>query len=374
MFLKKRSLSPLIATILLIVVSVILITVILTWGKGFTESTIDNADLFTSFTEDVDLKNFIIVDSFIQTPTTNNLVLKNSSDKNINIVGYSLHSVDSNYVFLEKRFYLEETLNLTSGSFNSLPIVCAPSSRFSIQLITDQNTFVEIPIFTNNLDPNNYCLGKDLVGYWSFNEGQGTTAYDYSGSNYDGIINDGAFVEGISGSALYFNGESSNVNLGTAITRPKLQMSYGSITVEHWINPPEWEPDYRQIFSGIAGGGNTGYGTMLRGDGISFRSEIYGEIGGRQILIKDIGIIKNQWNHIVTVFGRTDIKVYNNGVLKSTTEITDPGAVQATTNNNFRIGSYNHGASWFFLGAIDEVRVYNRSLSDQEVKILYRLR
>ena len=374
MFLKKRSLSPLIATILLIVVSVILITVVLTWGKGFTESTIDNADLFTAFTEDVDLKNFIIVDSFIQTPTTNNLILKNSSDKNINIVGYSLHSVDSNYVFLEKRFYLEETLNLTSGSFNSLPIVCAPSSRFSIQLITDQNTFVEIPIFTNNLDPNNYCLGKnDLVGYWSFNEGQGTTAYDYSGSNYDGIINDGAFVEGISGSALYFNGESSYVNLGAVLTRPKLQMGYGSVTVEHWINPPEWEPDYRQIFSGVAGGGETGYGTMLHANGINFRCEVYGEIGGRQRLIKDIGIIKNQWNHIVTVFGRTDIKVYNNGVLKSTTEITDPGAVQATITN-FRIGSYCSGAIWFFLGAIDEVRVYNRSLSDQEVKILYRLR
>lgn len=374
MFLKKRSVSPLITTILLIVVSVILITVVLTWGKGFTESTIDNADLFTSFTEDVDLKNFIIVDSFIQTPTTNNLVLKNSSDKNINIVGYSLHSVDSNYVFLEKRFYLEETLNLTSGSFNSLPIVCAPSSRFSIQLITDQNTFVEIPIFTNNLDPNNYCLGKDLVGYWSFDEGQGTTAYDYSGNNYEGIINNGAFVDGISGSALYFNGESSNVNLGTAITRPKLQMGYGSITVEHWINPPEWASESsRQIFSGIAGGGSTGYGVLLSSNGSSYLSEVFGETGSRQRLIRDIGIIKNQWNHIVTVFGRTDIKFYNNGELKHTLSIIDPGNVYASFSS-FRIGSYHHGAIWFFLGAIDEVRVYNRSLSDEEVKTLYGLR
>ena len=75
----------------------------------------------------------------------------------------------------------------------------------------------------------------------------------------------------------------------------------------------------------------------------------------------------------MTVFGRTDIKVYNNGELKYTTSIIDPGNVHASFRS-FVIGSYPDRAGWFFLGAIDEVRVYNRSLSDEEVKILYRLR
>jgi hypothetical protein len=238
-------------------------------------------------------------------------------------------------------------------------------------LITDQNTFVEVPIFTNNLDQNNYCLGRDdLVGYWSFDEGQGSTAYDYSRSNYNGVINNAEYVDGVSGSALYFNGVDSHIDLGSFSSTPKLQMGYGSITVEHWINPPEWESNYMQIF-GVAGGGAKGYGTTLSSNGINFRHEVYGEVGGRQETSVNINVVKNQWNHIVTVFGRSNIKIYNNGVLKHTKNITDPGNVQSI--KNFRIGRYGSG-NWFFLGAIDEVRVYNRSLSDEEVKTLYRLR
>lgn len=41
---KKKALSPLIATILLVVVAVVLITIVLTWGKNFTTSSLDKTN------------------------------------------------------------------------------------------------------------------------------------------------------------------------------------------------------------------------------------------------------------------------------------------------------------------------------------------
>ncbi len=373
--LSKKSVSPLIATILLIVVSVILITVVLTWGKGFTESTIKNTDLFTSFNEDLDLKGFIVVNSLTQSESNNTLILKNTSKFDLNVIGYSLLSSDSNYVFLNKYFYLETPLFLSSGSITSLSLVCIPSNKFSIQLITDQNTFVEVLFFTNNLNQDAYCLGRDdLVGYWSFDENNGSVAYDYSGNSYNGLVDGALYVPGKINSALYFNGESSCVRLGNKLTNSKLQMGDGSVTVENWINVPDWGGKTRQIFYGSSGGGGRGYGVLLQTNGIDFRSEIYGEINSRQHTVKDIGIINNQWNHVVSVLDGVNHKVtfYLNGEEKHVANILDPGFVE--TQYTFIIGAHYNCDVYYFLGAIDNLRIYNRSLTEEEVKILYRQR
>ena len=52
----------------------------------------------------------------------------------------------------------------------------------------------------NAADPN-------LVGYWTFDEGSGTTAFDYSGNNYHGTITGAEWVTGQLAGALRFNGE-----------------------------------------------------------------------------------------------------------------------------------------------------------------------
>jgi FlaG/FlaF family flagellin (archaellin) len=59
----KRSVSPLIATILLIVVSVILITVVLTWAKGFTQNTTNKATDLLDQSKDIS-KNWCFLANF----------------------------------------------------------------------------------------------------------------------------------------------------------------------------------------------------------------------------------------------------------------------------------------------------------------------
>jgi len=57
-------------------------------------------------------------------------------------------------------------------------------------------------------------VSADLVGYWKFDEGSGTTAYDSSGNGLDGTLNgDPQWVEGQLGGALDFDGNGDFVEI-----------------------------------------------------------------------------------------------------------------------------------------------------------------
>ena len=80
----------------------------------------------------------------------------------------------------------------------------------------------------------------------------------------------------------------------------------------------------------------------------------------------------NTWHHLVGAVSGTSVKLYLDGVLQ-TTQGTLVSAV-STTNYPLSIG-VNPGATYanFFDGRIDEVRVYNRALSANEVNRLYNM-
>ena len=57
-------------------------------------------------------------------------------------------------------------------------------------------------------------LQNGLVGYWRFDEGSGSIAYDYSGNGNNGtLINGPTWVDGILGKALEFDGVNDYVNI-----------------------------------------------------------------------------------------------------------------------------------------------------------------
>jgi len=76
---------------------------------------------------------------------------------------------------------------------------------------------------TNNIDnlltkgtPKSCSLNDDeSLAYWSFDEGSGTTAYDYSGHSFDGLIYGADWTTGYLSYALDFNGNSDYVSVDT---------------------------------------------------------------------------------------------------------------------------------------------------------------
>jgi len=71
----------------------------------------------------------------------------------------------------------------------------------------------------------------------------------------------------------------------------------------------------------------------------------------------------NQWNYVVLTYDRNQMKLYVNGILKSTAQLTEAIKI---TNSNLIFGD-------LFYGLIDEVGIYDKVLSDQEVYNHYKL-
>lgn len=80
---------------------------------------------------------------------------------------------------------------------------------------------------------------------------------------------------------------------------------------------------------------------------------------------------KKQWYHVACTWNGTNSQMYINGMMVN---YSNPAvASQQTTGNNLdvRIGVYSTSLLYWFNGTIDEVRIYNRSLSANEISLLY---
>ena len=144
MFINKRSLSPLIATILLIVVSVILITVVLTWGSDFAKNNTEKANTFLESSKQIPKSGVFWLDSLIG----DKVILKNNLSSSVEIKGYKILTNDfnSDYFWLNSYRPLENNVLFTASSLNPISLVCVPESKFFLELIdiNDQPYSIEI--------------------------------------------------------------------------------------------------------------------------------------------------------------------------------------------------------------------------------------
>ena len=76
--------------------------------------------------------------------------------------------------------------------------------------------------------------------------------------------------------------------------------------------------------------------------------------------------IKN-WTHVAVTWNGSNLKFYKNGVFADSTE-TERVSSLYCNNQNLLIGILAADSTVFFNGMMDEVRIYNRALSDGEVK------
>ena len=101
-------------------------------------------------------------------------------------------------------------------------------------------------------------LDPSLVGWWPFDEGEGTVAYDATGNGNDGVFNgDPQWVAGVHGGALEFNGDDY-LNCGNG---PTLQIQ-DAITMAFWFKVDA----FQNTWEGFLAKGDDSY-RASRGDG-----------------------------------------------------------------------------------------------------------
>ena len=115
--------------------------------------------------------------------------------------------------------------------------------------------------------------------------------------------------------------------------------------------------------------------------------------GGRDNLVAcwsaTNSVFSNQWNHLAMTYDGRDLKVYCNGILSGTTPVSrqlsnstlsdsalnsQPSTLsrpRTTGTGNLRIGKGAESWSPEFHGIMDEIRIYNRALSAEEIATQY---
>lgn len=218
------------------------------------------------------------------------------------------------------------------------------------------------------------CI-PDLIGEWKFEEQRGTEVGDSRGNSI------GKFGEPRpewteteqSGGALYFDGSKSFVHWDN---EPIFEFGARSFTWESWIRPEV--PNDTTTMQTIIGDFYEFpiYDIYLEKTG-SLSVRISFESSGTSFENDGIPLIANEWQHIVVVFDRDaqEIRRYVEGK-KYGESLTITGT--ASFNNNSRrvtIG-VKHASSHInpdslvtqpFKGLVDEVRVYSRSLTEDEI-------
>ena len=99
---------------------------------------------------------------------------------------------------------------------------------------------------------------------------------------------------------------------------------------------------------------------------VKWHLNIYGE--GITQSVKSVN--DNIWHHLIGTYDGSILKLYIDGLLDSTDD--SPGSC-SNPNINFQIGRWVGGSSQYFNGLIDEVRIYNRVLSAEEIRFHYNL-
>jgi len=203
-----------------------------------------------------------------------------------------------------------------------------------------------------------------LVGYWKFDEGSGTTAMDSSGNGNTGTLNNGPlWVDGKYGKALGFDGVDDNVQVPTSAS---LDVT-AYLTVEAWVYPRAYVSstgDAPHIVSRADLSGGSIYILALQ---TGTHKVEYAVNPFPNAAASGTDLQLNIWTHLAMTYDGSRVRLYINGNFDSDYALSGP---IFTTSNWLEIGCKHWAGGYhaFFNGLVDEVRIYNRALSQQEIQ------
>ena len=187
-----------------------------------------------------------------------------------------------------------------------------------------------------------------LFAAWAFDEGAGTTLGDHSGNGRNGTIGGATWVPGKYGQALAFDGND-------LVTLGDLDLP-GSFTMMGWMQTRSLHSSgcASLLMKALDYGFEICLGTLYAGVGSGNNWTAYLP---QPLTTADL----NVWKHVALTYDGATLRFYFNGGL------VGAGAGTHTSNNNpLLFGRWSSNAE-FWDGLIDEVRIYTRALSAEEI-------
>jgi hypothetical protein len=205
-----------------------------------------------------------------------------------------------------------------------------------------------------------------LTAYYPFNG----NANDESGNSNHGIVYTAALTSDRfenSNKAYYFNGQTDYISSANQLTNPF------PLSISLWFRT-----------NSTSGGKLFGFGDSQTGSSTNHDRNIYltnsgnicfGVWTGNYQVLKSVNLYNDgKWHHVAGLISNEGLALYIDGSFIS---LNSSVTSAENTSGYWRIG-YDNLAFWpdeptsrFFEGSIDDIRIYDRSLTDPEISALY---
>ena len=231
-----------------------------------------------------------------------------------------------------------------------------------LAICTTKVIFAQVP---------SYVSPNGLIGYWPFNG----NANDESGNGLNGTVNGAILTSdrfGISNKAFLFDTNQSILINNTTTLNPY------PLTISLWYKQTNWSAgESSNLISKYAsaswngfGIGSNDYNNVLCVFPLFLRSQsdrVFGYYG--EPPFDQTNITLSQWYHYVFVLDSIGGKIYVDGNLISSHPWTgSPGPT--SSNLPLKIGGSGGSGTWY-RGLIDDIGIWDRPLTDQEITNLY---
>ncbi len=236
--------------------------------------------------------------------------------------------------------------------------------------VTDRNySHVNVSVNSSGLNLTAFIdWNRSLVGWWAFNGNVSLTQLVNDSSTYgnNGTLGRNTSVEaadpawtaaGVFGGALSFDGANRYVNVSK---NSSLDIT-GEITMEAWVysNGPNWKAILDK---------NRGSAYNIHKVGPDGNLKMEGVFGNVSSLTSNSAILANAWTHVAATYNGSEARLYINGTLEG--RVAGNGGAIGASTDDIRIGQF-HDEIGAWDGKLDEVRLWKRALSEQEIRASY---
>ena len=265
----------------------------------------------------------------------------------------------------EARLYVDGQLDTTVAS-GVTPSVVSSAVRIGVHGANDEyfpGSIDDVVVYNRVMLPEEIAEHYGLMGHWKLDETSGVTASDSSFFDNSGAaVGTPTWGSAIRGNGVEFNG-SNKIEINDLMGQPR------NFSVACWANIDS---------------SNTANATLVTiGDHVRLRGEYAGaprvefKTGSSTWFTAGTqSYVGAGWRHYVTTFDdqHNALKLYVDGQLVNATYPSIEAVSWVGAGNDTVLGGREDGQTAFYLtGAMDDVRIYNRAITEQEIAELYGL-
>ncbi|KON30098.1 hypothetical protein AC477_05230, partial [miscellaneous Crenarchaeota group-1 archaeon SG8-32-1] len=260
--------------------------------------------------------------------------------------------------------YSETYYFLVDKTFPDINFTDPTSSNDSSQENTD--IFVNVSVNDSTNISTFIDFNNKLLGWWTMDIYNGSDVIEYKGRNNGSVTGALQTDAGQLGKAFEFDGETDYLNLGNN----DLEIS-DNFTISLWIRTNDSSGTPTIIGRVDSGGAYSQYWYLGKGNGVSTIETGLGDNSKYSTVYSNDGITDNKWHQVVWVRKDDIQEIYVDGANSTNPSSIDSGIGNVNPPTNVYIGGDVESNDYYFNGSIDDVLIFNRTLSITEIQALY---